>query len=248
MKNIAFIVLGILLFIGNVSFGETEIESYQYLSDLYELCIFPGGHWTIWAINEDDRKPVVSLWPWPFKGLKGDTIQEMKDSYKKKGREEITKIKGSTDGYLFELEIACSEKKVEVKYFLEAREELKTCYSRLETFALWVAGKGYEWGPELGVPEEMGKISAEKLIVDSSPTYFKFFDIIGRDVAFSFSEAEEIEIKAGHWRRYPSNSEGPALIEFKIYPEGMKKGVSIEPGTKGKVRFSISFSPTGLQY
>ena len=233
------VVFGILL-MGSFVFaaGPKLPAEVSFAPGLYKLIIWSHGHFTI----SSGENNIGLLWPWPFEteDKKMDTLKEISASYEKEGEKRIITVKGSTSGYLFEEKFICSASEMKIIYSLEAKKKLEKCFPTFLIPACNIAGKEYEWGPELDVPEERGVISAEKIKVDNPPKYFRFFNLDGRDVTLSFPDAAEVEVISGAWHKYPK---GGGCIKFMVYPKGMEKGKSIEPGTKSKVQIIFSFTP-----
>ncbi len=241
-KNIVSVVFGILL-MGSFSFaaGPKLPVSFSFTPGLYQITIWEKGHFGI----SSGENNIGLLWPWPFRteDNKMDTLKEISASYEKEGEKRIITVRGSTLGYLFVEKFNCSPTEVKITYSLESKKKLEKCFPTFVIPAGNIANKEYEWGPELDVPEERGVISAEKIKVDSSPKYFKFFNLDGRDVTLSFPDAAKVEVKPLQWHRYAKGDLKHCCIIFMIYPKGMEKGKSIESGTKSKVQIIFSFTP-----
>jgi len=246
-KNIFLVIFGILLLWTFPLGAEAKLpEVISFSPGLYSITIFKSGVFTI----SSGENNIGLLWPWPFKteDNKMDTLKEISASYEKEGEKRIITIKGSTVGYLFEKKFICSPNEIKITYSLEAKKRLEKCFPTFAIHACNIANKEYEWGSQFGIPEEKGVISAEEIKVDNPPKYFKFFDLDGRDVTLSFPDAAKVEVKPSQWHRYAKGDLKHCCINFIIYPKGMEKGKSIEPGTKSKVQIIFSFTPrTGLK-
>jgi len=214
--------------------ANTKPRHCQFETANYHLDIWRRLHWGIAVKSGDQKKGFTLLWPWPIENSEAKAENQRLVTEEKEGRFSAV-ITGQTAQFVFRGQLEAQEREIKFTYEFEARQEIPDCRVCVSSNGRTVAGLNYEWGARPDLPEGIGCFDAVNPEVDRAVSYFKIFDLNGRQATWHFTQPLA-DFEARQWHRYRLNPKN-SIILFALKPFLESP---ILPGKRGRIEFSLT--------